>query len=102
MIILNQGVCEIYTIARAAYKYYSFKDKMPGYDYKSQTLFKKVYNKRHKEVSPFTTCTIQDMYACKEALARDIESINFTIELSVEYENAKKALKKVQEKTANI
>lgn len=102
MIVLNKGASEIYTIARAAYKYYGFKNEMPGYDYKSQTVFKKVYNKRKNSVSPFATCTIQDMYACKEAIARDIESINFTIELSVEYENAKKALKKMKEETANI
>ena len=75
---------------------------MPGYDYKSQTVFKKVYNKRKSSASPFASCSIQDMYACKEAIARDIESINFTIELSVEYENAKKALKKMKEETVNI
>lgn len=101
MVFDNKGV-EIYTIARAAYKYYGFKNEMPGYDYQSQTVFKKVYNKRKNSVSPFATCSIQDMYACKEAIARDIESINFTIELSVEYENAKKALKKMKEQSANI
>lgn len=102
MMVFDKKSVEIYTIARAAYKYYGFKNQMPGYDYKSQTVFKKVYNKRKSSDSPFASCSIQDMYACKEAIARDIESINFTIELSVEYENAKKALKKLKEQNANI
>ena len=37
------------------------------------------------------------MYACKEAIARDLEAIKFTIELSVEYERSKKALNKLKE-----
>ena len=102
MMVFDKKVVEIYTIARAAYKYYGFKNEMPGYDYQSQTVFKRVYNKRKSSVSPFASCSIQDMYACKEAIARDIESINFTIELSVEYENSKKALKKLKENSANI
>lgn len=102
MMVFNKGIIEIYTIARAAYKYYGFKNQLPGYDYKSQNVFKRAYSKRNKETSPFASCSIQDMYACKEAIARDIESINFTIELSTEYENAKRALKKVQEKSASI
>lgn len=99
MIVIDKGPCEIYTIARAAYKYYGFKNQLPGYDAKSQKIFKMIYTRRNDVNSPFASCTINDMYACKEAIARDIESINFTIELSSEYENAKRALKKVKEKT---
>lgn len=102
LFIFDVNNTEIYTIARALYKYYGFKNNLPGYDYNSQETFKKVYNKRHHS-SPFNNCSINDMYACKEAIARDMESINFTLDLSVEYENSKKALDKIKENnSANI
>ena len=97
MFIFNIDNTEIYTIARALHKYHGYKEKLPGFDYKSQEIFKKVYNSRNNHTSPFAECSIQQMYACKEAIARDLESINFTIELSVEYERSKKALNKLKE-----
>ena len=103
MFIFNIDNTEIYTIARALHKYYGYKEKLPGFDYKSQEIFKKAYNSRRKSISPLDKCTIKEMYACKEALARDLESINFTIDLSVEHERSKKALDKlVNENSTNI
>ncbi len=96
MMIFNAEELEIYTIARALYKYYAYKNKMPGYDYKTQEIFKKIYNSAGKTTNPLSKCTINDMYACKEAISRDLESINFTAEISREYENAKKVLKQIQ------
>ncbi|MBQ9246570.1 hypothetical protein IJ182_09920 [bacterium] len=99
MFIFNEGETEIYTIARALHKYYGFKNNLPGFDYASQEIFKRIYGKVHKnQTSPLSSCSsLKDIYACKEALARDLESINFTIELSVEYERAKKALNILKE-----
>lgn len=100
--IFDEKNTEIYTIARAYFKYVGFKNNLPGYDYNSQETFKRVYGQRNQS-SPFSECSIKDMYACKDALARDMESINFTLELSKEYEMAKKAaLKVTTEKGANI
>ncbi len=98
MFIFNINNTEIYTVARALYKYYGYKNNLPGYDYKSQEIFKKIY-KAEKNTSYNKKYTIEEMYSCKEAIARDLESINFTIQLSREYEGAKKALKKL--KTTN-
>lgn len=96
MFIFNIDNTEIYTIARALHKYYGYKHNLPGFDYQSQEIFKKVYgNRNHTAV--LNDSSIRDLYACKEALARDLESINFTIELSVEYENSKKALEKIKQ-----
>lgn len=96
MFIFNTNNTEIYTIARALYKYYGYKNNLPGYDFKSQEAFKKAYSNRKRPALTFNTCTIEDMYACKEAIARDLETINFTISLSVEYENSKKAATKIK------
>ncbi|MCD7879285.1 MAG: hypothetical protein LUG16_05055 [Candidatus Gastranaerophilales bacterium] len=103
MFIFNEGCTEIYTIARAFHKYYGFKYNLPGYDYKSQEIFKKVYGNNKRKSSILNSCSIKDIYACKEAIARDLESINFTIHLSEEYEGSKKALKKIKENnSANV
>jgi len=97
LFIFNENSTEIYTIARALYKYYGYNYKMPGYDYKSQKLFKKIYNSKNKTASPFGGCTIEQMYACKDAIQRDLESVNFSIKLSEETAGAKNALKKIKE-----
>ncbi len=103
LFIFSQNNDEIFTIARALYKYYGFKNKLPGYDYHSQQLFKKIYNSKNKTTSPFENRTIEEMYACKDAINRDLESINFTIQLSEETQGAKFALNKIKEnKSANI
>lgn len=102
IMIFDSDKIEIYTVARAFYKYYSFKKNLPGYDYKSQELFKKVYGNRNNSSAAFENCSLKDVLACKEALARDMESIKFTVELSDEYINAKKMMKKLKESGANI
>lgn len=103
MMIFDSDKTEVYTIARALYKFSGFKKNLPGYDYKSQEIFKKIYSKRNNTSSALENCSIKDILACKEALARDMESIKFTVELSMEYENAKKALMKLKEtNSANI
>lgn len=102
MMIFDLDKLEIYALARALYKYYGFKRKLPGYDYKSQEIFKKIYSKRKNSQDAFANCSIKEIFACKEALARDMESINFTVELSNEYQNARAALKKLKENGTNI
>ena len=79
LFIFDEKGTEIYTIARAYFKYVGFKNQLPGYDYKSQETFKKMYQKKNTP-APFNNCSINDMYACKEAISRDLESINFTVQ----------------------
>lgn len=96
MMIFNSSPVEIYTVARALYKYKGFKNNLPGFDYKSQEIFKRIYASRNNDAQ-LEKVSFKDICACKEALARDLESINFAIKLSIEYENSKKALKKLKE-----
>lgn len=97
MIILNYGKTDIFVLIRALHKYYGYKKRLPGFDDKSQKIYKKLYNSPKNLDDNLNNCTLKDMYACKEALARDLESINFTIKLSDEYANAKKAMQKLVE-----
>ena len=102
MMVFEKETIDIYTIARALHKYYGYKKKLPGFDYNSQETFKKVYGLNKAGVSALDNCSIKDILACKEALARDVESIKFTVELSKEYDCAKKALKKLKENSATV
>lgn len=100
--IFNKKTPEIYTIVRAMHKYCSFKNNLPGFDSKSQSAFKKVYGKKNTGVK-INNMPLKDVLACKDALARDLEAINFTLQLSLEYEQSKKTLKKIiTDKNANI
>lgn len=96
MMIFNTKNIDFYTLARAIYKFYGFKKGLPGYDYKSQAIFKKIYNSENSSVS-VEKASFKDLCACKEALARDLDSIKFTVKLSTEYDSSKKALQKLKE-----
>lgn len=102
MIVFDAKEVEIYTIARALYKYYSFKRKLPGYDHMSQEIFKKIYSKKKNSKELINKLPLDKIFSCKEALARDLESINFAVELAKEYQSAKEALKKMKDNGANI
>ena len=96
---------EIYTIARALYKYYGHKNNLPGYDNKSQSVYRRIFKKEQRKTSDssLNNLKIKDVLACKEALKRDLESIDFVLQLSLEHERSKKVLKKIiEEKSTNI
>ncbi len=100
MLVFSTGSTEIYTIARALYKHKSYISNMPGYDYKSQELYKKSLRRKNQRKSTLSKYTIKEIFACKEAVARDIESIKYTLELSEEFDKYKKAMKAIAEKNS--
>ncbi len=103
MFIFNDTETEIYTLSRALYKYYGYKNNLPGYDYKSQEIYKKIYKKDPNQKGLFNKFSLKDMYACKDAMARNLEAINYTVNLAERYEGSKKALQKIKDdNSANI
>lgn len=99
MFIFDIKDVEIYTAARALYKYFGFKNNLPGYDSRAQELYKIT---SHRKKNIFKGLSSEDIFACKEAMSRDMESINFTVSLSVEFENSKKASQKISDEGASI
>lgn len=92
MLIFETNSTEIYTIAYALHKYYSFKSKLPGCDEKSQQLFYKARTSKNK----ISQMHIKDISMCKDAIERDTEAINFAIRISKEFAGAKNALDKIK------
>ncbi len=102
LMIFDSSKKQIYEIIKALYKYNSYKKDMPGFDERAQKVFRTVYSKRNSSTL-FENCSIDDIYACKEAIARDIDSINFSIEIAKEVENTKQAHDKLKaEKSTEI
>ena len=97
MLIFEEKDIEIYTVIRAVYKYYAFKNSLPGFDCESQSTFKKIYGRNNlkNKVLNLETLSAKDIFACKEALARDLDSVNFTLQLVMEYEKSKQILDKM-------
>ena len=105
MAVFDADKLDIYKIARALHKFTGCKNHLPGFDSYSQALFKKIYGARRTKYGSalIDNASLKDIYACRDALARDLESINFTVQLSLEYSQSKKTLEKIKkDKNAKI
>ncbi len=84
---------DIYMLSHNLHRWYGYKMKLPGYDYETQEKFKKVYKTLNDvEISKFS---FSDVMSVKEAVARNVESINFVVNIAKEYEGSKKSLAKI-------
>ena len=101
MFVLRDLPVDIYIMSHQFHKWYGFKMKLPGYDYKTQEKFKKLFkNSNDKNIQE---CSLAEVISIKEAVARNVESIDFVVNLAKEYEGSKKSLEKIMTKNgANI
>lgn len=97
MFILRPLPVDIYYMIHQFHKWYSFKLELPGFNYKEQENFKKIFKTLKQE--DITTLTLGEIISLKEAIARDVEAIDFVVNLSKEYDTSKKLLKRL--KTGN-
>lgn len=101
MFVLRNLPVDIYIMSHQFHKWYGFKMKLPGYDYKTQQKFKKLF--RNSNSKNIQECSLGEVISLKEAVARDVESIDFVVNLAKEYEGSKKSLEKIMaKKGANI
>lgn len=92
MFVLRDMDINVYYMLHQFHKWYGFKKNLPGYDEKSQLLFKENLN----TMTDGTDLTIDEIIALKDAIARDVQAAEFVIQLAKESEGAKKALDKIQ------
>lgn len=94
MFILRDGEIEPYYMLHQFYKWFALYKGLPGFDYNSQKLFKKYLN------SPDTTGlenhTLEEMVGLKEAIARDNEAIDFTVNYAKSIDGSKNVLNKIK------
>lgn len=101
LIVLEEGEVDIYNLMHYFHKWYAFKDGLPGFDEKSQKLLKKFNSKNEDDL--ISKLSLTDIEGLKNAIARDVQSINFVVKYSKENAGAKKALEKMKsDKGASI
>ena len=74
------------------HKWCAFKKDLPGFDEKSQALFKENLNK----MSDGKDLSVEEIIALKEAIARDAQAAEFVIQLAKESDGVKNALNKIK------
>ena len=100
-VILEEEEPDIYKLINALYKWYSKKEVMEGFDEKSQKLLKKFNPKNEDKL--IKKLSLEDITLLKNAIARDVQAIEFVSQYSKENAGSKKALEKMQsDKGASI
>lgn len=92
--ILRNFNVNIYALCYQFYNWYCYKMNLDGYDLKTQENFKHVFE--ICETKKVTTLTYEEILNLKAAIKRDIEAIDFVINLAKEKDMAKKGLEKIK------
>ena len=101
-VVVDSNDIDIYILINSFYKWYSFKEKMPGFDRKSQLLLKKFNNSKNED-KLIGRLSIPEIEGLKHAISRDVQAIEFVSKYSRENAGAKNALEKMKsDKGASI
>jgi len=76
------------------YTWYAFKSGFAGYDYKTQEKFHSVVFAKNRE-SVIDKLSVSEILSVKEAIHRDVEALEFVINISKKTDGAKSAYKKM-------
>ena len=87
MFVFSKGKIDTFFLASQVYRYMAYTKNLPGFEYNVQEKFKKIYkNPNNKNFSSLTT---GDIFALKEAIARDVESVDFAFKVQQENQISK-------------
>ena len=93
MFVLRDLPVDVYYMSHQFYKWYGYKMKLPGYDYKTQENFKSTFKTLSN--NDISKLSFDEIVAVKEAINRDNEAINFVLNLCRETSTSKKVLEKI-------
>lgn len=93
MFVLCNSALNNYSVMQQFHKWYAMKLKLPGLDSEAQDNLQKFLS--HSNDSKIGDLTIDEILGLKEAIARDVESINFIIDVAKSTAGSKNALKKM-------
>ncbi|MBR2525230.1 hypothetical protein IKE67_02065 [bacterium] len=100
MFLLDEGEVDKYAMIHQFYKWYSMKFDMPGFDESTQENFRKYIDEN--SYLNLNNLEVDDIIALKEAIARDVDAINFVAEIAKQSEGSKKAMKKMTDGGASV
>lgn len=85
LFIFNKNKVDMYYLAAQVYKWIAYRKKLPGFEYKVQEKFKKLYSKMTQD--DLNKLSADEIFAIKEVIAREEEASDFAIKLNSEYKN---------------
>lgn len=86
--LLDEGQLDQYAMIHQFYKWYAMKINMPGFDPTAQENFRKFVDE--KSYLNLNNLSVEDIMALKEAIARDVDAIDFVQKLQNKTKEAKK------------
>lgn len=99
MFILRDLPLDSYYMIQQFHKWYAMKLNLPGFDPESQNNFQKFLNSNDEDTK---SLSVEEILGLKEAIARDVESINFIIDLAKSTTGSRNAMKKMTSGGASI
>lgn len=93
MFILRDLPLDNYCTIQQFHKWYAMKLNLPGFDFRAQDNLQKFLSPSNDE--KIGELSIDEILGLKDAIARDIESINFIVDLAKSTTGSKNALKKI-------
>ena len=96
IIVTEDEEPDIYNFIHYLHKWYAKNEGMEGFDEKSQRLLQK-FNIAGNQESLVNRLSLPQIEGLKQAIARDVQSIEFVSQYSKENAGAKKALEKMKE-----
>lgn len=99
MFILNVLPLDNYHLIQHFHKWYAMKLDLPGFDFESQNNFHRFLNSNNEDVK---SLSMDEILGLKEAIARDIEAINFIVDLAKSTTGSKNAMQKITAGGASV
>lgn len=99
MFIIKTSVPDSYTTIQQFHKWYAMKLNLPGFDSESQdSLNKFLFNDK----ADVKNLSVDEILGLKDAIARDVEAINFVVNLAKSTSGSKNAFKKMLTDGASV
>ena len=92
MFVLSTTPLDNYCTIQQFHKWYAMKLNLPGFNEEAQNNFQKFMTTDDSDIK---LLSIEEILDLKEAIARDVESINFLVDLAKSTAGSKNALKKI-------
>lgn len=99
MFILSHSMPDKYYTIQQFHKWYAMKLNLPGFDAQSQINFQKFLNTSNGNIKELS---IDEILGLKEAIARDVEAINFIVDMAKNSDGSKKAMQKITAGGASV
>lgn len=97
--VLRNLPLDSYYMIQQFHKWYAMKLNLPGFDSESQNNFQKFLNSNDEDIK---SLSVEEILGLKEAIARDVEAINFIVDLAKSTDGSKNALKKITAGGASV